>query len=145
MKPILNFRIVSLVIISVSFCYSCVKSDDFDIPETACSDTIIATKTIDDVFNIATEKVKKYTNDDVIEGFVISSDQGGNFFKSISIQTLDGTLGFTIPIDQTDLYTLYNPGRKVLIKLQDGYIQIDDDALEIGSLFVDTFSKRASW
>ncbi len=142
MKSIVKFRIVFIVIISIPFCYNCVKSDDFDIPETACSDTVSATKTIGDIFNIATQKVTKYTNDDVIEGVVISSDQGGNFFKSISIQALDGALGFTISIDQTDLYTLYNPGRKVFIKLQDGYIQIDDDALEVGSLFVDTFQNE---
>jgi len=142
MKSTVNFRIISITLACICFYSNCIKSDDFDIPETACSDTISTTKIIGDIYNIATEEIKKYTSDDVIEGYVISSDQGSNFFKSLSVQTLDGTLGFTIPIDQTDLYTLYNPGRKVLIKLQDSYIQNHDNALEIGSLFIDNFQNE---
>ena len=142
MKSNKKFEIPFLVIICALLCHNCVKSDDFDIPQTACSDAIVATKTIDAIFNIATTEVKKYTSGDVIEGFVISSDQEGNFFKNISVQTLDGAIGFTVPIDQTDLYTLYNPGRKVLIQLQGQYIQLDDNMLEIGSLFIDNFQNE---
>ncbi len=142
MNSIHKFRIIILAMLLTSLCYNCVKSDDYEIPETACSDSVLVTKEVNDIFSIAIEKVKKYTADDVIEGFVVSSDQDGNFFKRLSVQTLDGALGFTIPIDQTNLYTLYNPGRKVLLQLQHQYIQIDDGVLEIGSLFVDNFQNE---
>ncbi len=142
MKPLSKLKTSLILIISITFFNTCVKNDDFDIPESICSDNVVATKTLNDIFNVATQKVKKYTNDDIIEAFVVSSDQEGNFFKNISVQTLDGTIGFTIPIDQTDLYTLYNPGRKILLQLKDQYIQIDNDALEIGSLFIDNFQNE---
>ena len=121
---------------------SCVKNDDFEIPEENCSDDIIANKTIREIFDAATGIASKYTEDDFIEGYVISSDQKGNFFKTISIQALDGSLGFNIPIDQTDVYTIYNPGRKVYIKLKGAYFEIDNDALQIGDLYIDNFNNQ---
>ena len=132
------------LILFICFCtiYSCVKSDDFDTPDIICNDNLTVTKTVSDIFNIATTTATKYAFDDVIEGYIVSSDQNGNFFKNIAVQTLDGSLGFNIPIDQTDLYTIYNPGRKVSIKLQNKYIKISNDALQIGSLFIDNFNNQ---
>jgi hypothetical protein len=119
--------------------FSCVTGDDFDNPKVICTDTINVSKTVQEIFNNASPTVTKYTADDYIEAYVTSSDQGGNLFKTISMQTLDGSLGLSVPIDQTDLYTIYNPGRKVYIKLKNSYIEIDNDALEIGDLFVGNF------
>jgi hypothetical protein len=33
--------------------------------------------------------VTQYTYDDIIEAYVVSSDENGNFFKAISLQTLE--------------------------------------------------------
>ena len=118
---------------------SCVIGDDFDTPKVSCTDTINVSKTVQEIFITATSTVTKYTDDDYIEAYVTSSDQGGNFFKTISMQTLDGSMGLSVPIDQTDLYTRYNPGRKAYIKLKNSYIEIDNDALEIGELFIGNF------
>ena len=122
--------------------WSCVKTDDFSIPEEKCDNLLTANKTVLEILNNATGIATKYTTDDFIEGYVVSSDQYSNFFKALYLQTLDGSLGFSIPIDQTDLYTIYNPGRKVIIKLKNNYIEIDNDALEIGNLFIDKFSNE---
>lgn len=135
------YSLFTLLIIFGAFS-SCVKNDDFEIPEKNCSDDIIPNKTIKEIFDAATGLASKYIEEDFIEGYVISSDQKGNFFKTISIQALDGSIGFNIPIDQTDVYTIYNPGRKVYIKLKGTYIEIDNDALQIGDLFIDNFNNQ---
>lgn len=126
-------------ILIVLLSFSCVTGDEFDEPKVTCTDTINVSKTVQEIFNIATTTVTKYLDDDYIEAYVTSSDQGGNFFKTFSMQTLDGSLGLSVPIDQTDLYTIYNPGRKVYIKLKNSFIEIDNDALEIGDLFIGNF------
>lgn len=122
--------------------FSCVKSDGFDVPGQDCDDSFTVNKTIEDIFNASTRTAVKYTSDDFIEGYVVSSDQGGNFFKTLYLQALDGSIGFSVPIDQSDLYTRYNPGRKVYLRLKNAYTQIDNEALEIGDLFIDSFSNE---
>ena len=129
-------------ILIVFILFSCVKGDDFDTPEEKCDNTTVANKTVQEIFNLSTNTATKYTEDDFIEGYVVSSDQNGNFFKTISVQTLGGSLGFSVPIDQTDLYTIHNPGRKVIVKLKNTYTEVDNDALEIGDLFIDNFNNE---
>ena len=121
---------------------SCVKSDDFKALKESCTSTSVATIAVKEIFDYASPEATKYTTDDVIEGYVVSNDQYGNFFKTLTIQTLDGSLGFSVAIDQTDLYAIYNPGRKVTIGLKNIYLEIDNDALEIGDLFIDKFSNE---
>jgi hypothetical protein len=36
-------------------------------------------------------RLSQYTYDDIIEAYVVSSDENGNFFKTISLQTLGTT------------------------------------------------------
>jgi hypothetical protein len=63
----------------------------------------------------------KYKYDDVIEAYVVSSDEAGNFFKSISFQTLatatTPTTGFSVPVDASNLYIEFRVG-KVYVKLK---------------------------
>ncbi|MDJ0646138.1 MAG: DUF5689 domain-containing protein [Flavobacteriaceae bacterium] len=122
--------------------FSCVKSNDFELLSDRCNDDIASNEAIENIFNLSTSTAVKYTEDTIIEGYVVSSDQGGNFFKILSLQALNGSIGFSIPIDQSDLYTIYNPGRKVYVHLNNIYTEIDNGALEIGDLFIDNFSNE---
>ncbi len=56
----------------------------------------------------------------IIEGYVVSNDQAGNFYKSISIQDKpeNPTSAISISIDASNLYTKYEPGRKIYVKLK---------------------------
>ena len=57
--------------------------------------------------------------DDIIEGYVISSDEGGNFYKSMYIQPLNKSRGFNISTDLSSAYVNdYIVGRKVYLKLK---------------------------
>ncbi len=128
-------KLLSLLSIALIF-GACVEDDDFATPDLSCTDAgLTATVTIQEVFDASTGNATLYTADDVIEGYVVSSDEGGNFFKSLSIQAIDNSIGFSVPIDVNDLYTEYEPGRRVWIRLQDRYTAVDFDALEIGDLF----------
>jgi len=49
---------------------------------------------------------------DYIEAYVTSSDEGGNFYKSISMVSTDGSTGFSMPVDNYNLYTEFEPGKK---------------------------------
>ena len=113
----------------------CVNGDDYGTPDLSndCI-SIAATKSVQDIATLANTTVQQYPDSDYIEAYVTSSDEGGNFYKSISFVSVDGAKGFTMPIDDYNLYTRYEPGRKVTINMKDRYYNFDSQisSLEIG-------------
>lgn len=77
----------------------------------------------------------KHAGDDIIEAYVTSSDLGGNFYKSITFVSVDGSVGFSIPVDDYNLYTKYEPGRKVFINMKNRSFAKENDATIIGSFY----------
>ena len=114
---------------------SCVN-DEFKDPDLSgdCSD-LTATKTVQDIAAMASTSYLKYDNQDIIEAYVTSSDEGGNFYKSISMVSVDGQKGFSIPVDDYNLYTKYQPGRKVFVDMKNRYIVTEFGGLVIGNLY----------
>lgn len=96
----------------------CVNSN-FDEPVYNCVDpSLTKTKEVSEMYSLATSTTALYTQEDIVEGYVISSDEGGNFFKSIYFQALDGTKGFNLLVDEVALYTKhFQPGKRVYLKL----------------------------
>ncbi len=124
-----------LAVLAAGIFSGCVNDDDYSTPSLACTETNLV-KTLEVADVPATGTVKQYTQDDVIEAYVTSSDEGGNFFKTISFQTLDGSNAFSIPVDVTNTFITYNPGRKVFIKLKDLYTDISNGGVRIGAIFI---------
>ena len=122
---------------------SCVNDDEYAVPTIECTETSLV-KTIEVSAVPASANVKQYTADDVIEAYVTSSDEGGNFFKTISFQTLDGSKAFSVPVDVNSTFVSFTPGRKVFIKLQNLYTDIANDGLRIGAIFLNTATSAAS-
>jgi len=60
------------------------------------------------------------TDNEIIHGWITSSDEDGNVYKQIYIS--DGTAGLTVSIDQASLYTKYRIGQEVVIPMQGRYI-----------------------
>lgn len=119
------------------FATSCVTDDDYSVPALQCVETTLQkTKEVSQI--PASTTVTQYLNDDVIEAYVTSSDEGGNFFKSISMQTLDGSKAFSVPVDVTSSFINFEPGRKVLIKMKDLYTDISNGGMRIGGIFVNS-------
>ena len=119
-----NLKIIFSTLVFTTL-VSCVNSDDYNAPDLSgdCS-TLTTTKTVQEVKATATTTAQQYVNDDIIEAYVTSSDEGGNFYKSISMVSVDGVQGFSMPVDDYNLYTKYEPGRKVYIKLKINTLQI---------------------
>ena len=120
---------------------SCVNGDDYGTPDLSkeCV-TIETTKEVFEITDIATATTVQYTTDetltDYIEAYVTSSDEGGNFYKSISLMSLDGLKGFSMPVDNYNLYNEFEPGRKVTIKLDSNrYFNKQHGSTVIGSSY----------
>ncbi|MBL0014629.1 MAG: DUF5017 domain-containing protein [Flavobacterium sp.] len=123
---------------------SCVNDDTYPVPDKACIDsTLSANKQVQDIIDQApfiVDPEVPYANDDVIEAFVVSSDEGGNFYKSISFQT-KGTssvapVGFSVPVDVGGTFANFRPGTKVYIKMKGLYTDIYNSSMRIGSLYL---------
>lgn len=134
-----NFKIKTLAfaLLSLSLATSCANSDDYDNIDIVYQE-LTATKTLDEIYAMADNSIKQFTDDDVIEAFVSSSDEGGTFYKTISFQNYEGTKGFSIPVDAYNLYNEVEPGRKVFVKLKDMYYTITNGSLVIGDLYQGT-------
>ena len=112
-------------IIALIFSISCIQTDDFEIPKIEFEPLNISTttniKAIKSAFKQSGEKIYtfKEKDDSIIEGYIISSDESGNFYKTLIIQDHfeNPTAGIEILIDQKALFTKFNFGRKIYITL----------------------------
>ena len=124
------FKKSCIIILSIGLFSGCVN-DTYDTPQFGnCVDPgLIKTKEVADIYAVAINPVPDpitgipntptYVADDIIEAYVISSDEGGNFYKSMYFQPIDGSKGFNLSIDEANLYTKnYQPGKKVFLKLK---------------------------
>ncbi|MDO4228468.1 MAG: DUF5689 domain-containing protein [Capnocytophaga sp.] len=116
---------------------SCVKDTDYELPNLeefknnipAFDGNII---TFAQLTASATTEVVEHTANDAIEGYVVSSDEGGNFYKKIYIQNADKTSGVSVSINKSGLYTEFPIGAKVQIRLKGLTTQINNGGVEIG-------------
>lgn len=133
---------IFIIAISAGMLSSCVNDDDYGTPNLDLLNCEIAanievTKTPQQILAMATAANGSpvlYTAEDVIEAYVVSSDKGGNFFKTIHLETADRSFAFSVLVDYANYATLYQVGRKVYVKLKDRYIQLKDGGLLIGQL-----------
>lgn len=135
MKKI-NLKISAFSLFIAVIASSCVNSDIYDAPDlnNECT-TLTPTKEVSDITALTTTTFAKYTDPDIIEAYVTSSDEGGNFYKSISMVSTDGAIGFSMPIDDYNLYTKFEPGRKVYVNMKDRFFVKEYNATVIGSLY----------
>lgn len=119
-----------IIIITIGLFSSCVN-DTYDTPKFGdCVDPgLTKTKEVAQIYAVAINPVADpitkipntptYTADDIIEAYVISSDEGGNFYKSMYFQPTDGSKGFNLSIDEVNMYTKgFQPGKKVFLKMK---------------------------
>ncbi len=84
--------------------------------------TLATNKTVAAIVAATSASPTLYTADDIIEAYVTSNDAAGNFYKSISFQTIptdaSAPIGFSVSVDKSMLFADgFTPGRKVYIKL----------------------------
>ena len=126
-----------LFVISTMFLVSsCVKDDDYNVPDVSITEPhipqeqITTFRTVKSLYQQAINNgnstvIIDNENDLYIEGYVISSDKSGNFFEELIIQNKiddsspdnDPRLGFRVSINASNLSDTYQFGQKVYIKL----------------------------
>lgn len=131
MKKIILLFALSLI--------SCTK--EVETPKLVCTQpNLPVNKSVEKVYELSGTTAKQYLYDDIIEAYVVSSDEGGNFFKTISLQTKETekapAIGFSVPIDATNTYIDYRVGNKVFVKLKNQFTDLYYGGLRIGSLYV---------
>ncbi len=117
----IKFILTSAVL---AFLASCANDDNYGAPNsTGDCQELTVTNQVSEITSMATNTMQQFQGSGVIEAFVTSSDEGGNFYKSISFVSTDNDKGFSMPIDDYNLYTKFAPGQKVFIKLDSLYFQ----------------------
>ena len=125
------------------FVTSCVHDDKYDNPDLStyqCGD-LTATKTLAEVKAMTQNTV--ITTDDVIEGYVSSSDETGNIYKYIYIQDKpeNPTQGLTISVDAVSTYLNYPQGSKIYIKLKGLAVGKYGNFVQLGAMSGTTFGR----
>lgn len=147
------FKISTLLVIMVSIS-SCTKSDNFNsVAQEVPTYNLTTTKTVAQIQALAPiipsnnnptgsallVQPYTFTTDEIIEAYVTSTDAGGTFYKSISLQDVQAAtstpIGFSISADQTMLFQRgFFSGRKTYINLNGLSIGIVYGSLQIGIL-----------
>ncbi|OSY87178.1 hypothetical protein WH52_13020 [Tenacibaculum holothuriorum] len=141
MKIINKFNIILAAVVASIVFTSCVDNNDYTVPtiigdeENTSLNAIldsIATKDTWNLISIADVKAKynsgdapvKIETNDVVKGYVVSSDQSGNFYREFYIQDApeNPTAGLKVIVNLTNNYSKFNFGREVYISLKDLYL-----------------------
>ena len=147
MKTIQFFGLCTLLIAAMVI-FSCVSDDSFDIPseeqigiDINPSD-VVSIQTLRDLLlqeiNNNGNEILSFVDDSTatkyISGYVISSDEGGNFFEELILQndTIQPMAGVKILADVNPLFTTYEFGRKVYVKLNGLSVGYDSGVLALG-------------
>ena len=121
---------------------SCVQDDDYNIPNLEIVEpNITANTTISIVKSMYAGTLVDFTEASnggelIIEGYVVSNDEAGNFYKVLVLQDApeNPTAAIQLDIDVTALYSKYKPGRKVYVKLNGLGMTNLNGVLHIGSI-----------
>ncbi|MEG0929302.1 DUF5689 domain-containing protein [Algoriella sp.] len=122
---------------------SCVHDDDYATPPIECN-LPVANITLPELMQrvnanqLNVDSNKAILDDLILEAYVISSDETGNIYKTISIQDnpTNPTVGTQIEINAGNLYNDYPLGSKIQIRLKGLKARLDERAgiIKIGSV-----------
>ena len=139
MKTI-DINYFSTYILIITSLLSCVQTDDFNIPNVEIEEPNIVPNSdifaVKNAFNQSGQKLYTFDENDttIIEAFVISSDEGGNFYKTLFVQDKYEypSSGIEVLIDLRAYFTRFNFGRKIYIKMAGLSVSNDEGKYKIG-------------
>jgi len=140
MKNILmkNFKALLILLGFVSIT-SCVHDDNWDTPDVSCqAENITTNATISDVLAVSPSgEIKQIETDMVFSGYVISSDEHGNFYTTLILQDSpdNPTAGISISVDKRDMYTEFPVGKKVYVKAKGLFVAKDHGVYKLGTAY----------
>lgn len=141
MNTIKNFKLTLIAVLVLFGINSCVNDDDWSLPPVACADDWTANMTLEELFSMvdATGEIISFDEEKIIEGYVVSSDSTGNFFKTVSIQNslTNPTHGIQVEMDRTNLFNNFPLGSKIKVSLNGLNAGYDRGVLKVGETYED--------
>ena len=136
--------ILALAVFTIA---SCVQDDEFNVPNVSGTELNIPDSqivTINALRSALEQEIADNGNetltfgeeyaDQYVEGYVVSSDEEGNFFEEVVLQDAPAnpTTGVKVVIDVNPLFSRYNFGRRVYVKLEGLSVGFDSGVLALG-------------
>ena len=130
-----NIKIIELM--GLWLFLSCVNDRNFDSPKNRCDIDLAVNASYAKVKGLYVNETFQIQEDLTIEGYVVSSDEAGNFFSVLHFQDspIAPMEGFQVEIDVRDAHLFYPIGSKIFIKLKGLYLGKSNDVYKIGGVF----------
>jgi hypothetical protein len=132
------FKTACVIAISAFTVSSCVNKDEWDTPPINCNNKFDApTISLADFKAMAPATGFKLIETDVIfDGYIISSDENSNFYKTISFQDkpVNPTAGLQMEVDRASNYADFPVGTHVRINAKGLRLGLDRGTVKIGSV-----------
>ena len=133
--------IASFAVITIA----CVEDDEYELPENDIFDpelqgelvSITSVQATLLAAQVAGEKTVTFENTNTfMSGYVISTDESGNFFEELILQDVaeNPTAGIKVLLDVNPLFTKYEIGRKIFIKLDGLSVGLNSGVITLGVL-----------
>ena len=154
MKTLKINKLILLLIGLVVF-NGCVEDDDFNTPNTSVVEPVLDGSEIT-IAAVAGRLAQEQNNGGALDytdensvvtfdfsatneymvGYVVSSDEGGNYFEELIVQDKaeNPTIGIKLLVDVNPLFVRYEVGRKIYIKLNGLAVGITNGVLTVGAL-----------
>ncbi|MCJ8497218.1 DUF5689 domain-containing protein [Chryseobacterium salipaludis] len=132
------FKTAFIVACSALAVTACVDKDEWETPPINCNNKFDApTKTLAEVKAMAPSSGYLLIEDDLIfDGYIISSDENGNFYKSIVFQDKpeNPTAGLQMEVDRSSNYADFPVGMHVRINAKGLRLGLDRGTVKLGSV-----------
>ncbi|MBA5629132.1 DUF5689 domain-containing protein [Moheibacter lacus] len=140
MNTIKKIKLLFLTVSSLLIVNSCVQDDDWTTPPANCTDNWVADLSIEELYALVDadeDHIISFETDRIVEGYVVSSDSTGNFFKTLSIQNslTNPTFALQVEMDRTNLFNNFPLGSKIKINLNGLDAGYDRGMLKIGEIY----------
>ncbi|QOW10932.1 hypothetical protein Q73A0000_11470 [Kaistella flava (ex Peng et al. 2021)] len=132
------FKTAFVVAVSALAVSSCVNKDDWDTPPINCKNKFDAA-TISMADFKAQAPATGYlliTTDQIFDAYIVSSDENGNFYKTISFQDKpeNPTAGLQMEVDRASNYADFPVGTHIRINAKGLRLGLDRGSVKIGSV-----------
>ncbi len=125
-----------LILIGILSAASCSQKDKWETGNGDCQNPpYAANATISDLLAVSpTGEITQIEDDLIFEGYVVSSDEAGNYYTGIVLQDApqNPTAGIYIALDKRNLYVDYPVGKKVIVRAKGLFIGKDRGVYKLG-------------
>ncbi len=134
----MKMKILISAVLSL-FLAGCVSDEfetpEFQIPSVEIDGNMTSISAVKGNFDFSTGEIYTFQDTNTwFEGYVVSSDAAGNFYKELILQDKpeDPATGIQILLDDNSLFETYNFGRKVFVKLDGLSLGFNNGVLQLG-------------